>query len=78
MHQTFGVLLTQKSTMGYAQQIASLCGSTYRYESVFSDMNFIKNKLVTLLTDAHQEDSLQSCSVMLHTRGQVTHQSTIR
>ncbi|KAI5621053.1 general transcription factor II-I repeat domain-containing protein 2-like [Silurus asotus] len=42
-----------------AIKIASLFGSTYLCESAFSDMNFIKNKHRTHLTDAHLQDSLR-------------------
>ncbi len=41
-----------------AMKVASLFGSTYLCESAFSDMNFIKNKHRTRLTDAHLKDSL--------------------
>ena len=41
-----------------AMKVASLFGSTYLCESAFSDMNFIKNKHRTRLTDAHLRDSL--------------------
>jgi len=41
-----------------AKKVASLFGSTYLCESAFSDMNFIKNKHSTRLTDAHLKDSL--------------------
>ena len=49
-----------------AMKVTSLFGSTYLCESAFSDMNFIKNKHRTRLTDAHLQDSL-SYSVKLHT-----------
>ena len=42
-----------------AMKIASFFGSTYRCESAFSNMNFIKNKHRTRLTDAHLQDSLR-------------------
>ena len=42
-----------------AMKIASFFGSTYLYESAFSNMNFIKNKHRTRLTDAHLQDSLR-------------------
>ena len=42
-----------------AMKVASLFGSTYLCESAFSDMNFIKNKHRTRLTDAHLQDSLR-------------------
>lgn len=41
-----------------AMKVASLFGSTYLCESAFSDMNFIKNKHRTCLTDAHLKDAL--------------------
>ena len=42
-----------------AMKVACLFGSTYICESAFSDMNFIKNKHRTRLTDAHLQDSLR-------------------
>ncbi|CAI5664988.1 unnamed protein product [Oreochromis niloticus] len=42
-----------------AMKVASLFGSTYLCESAFSDMNFIKNKHRTRLSDAHLQDSLR-------------------
>lgn len=42
-----------------ALKVASLLGSTYLCESAFSDMNFIKDKHRTRLTDAHLQDSLR-------------------
>lgn len=36
-----------------AMKCATLFGSTYLCESAFSDMNFIKSKFRTCLTDAH-------------------------
>ena len=42
-----------------AMKIASFFGSTYLCESAFSNMNFIKNKHRTRLTDAHLQDSLR-------------------
>jgi len=42
-----------------AMKVACLFGSTYLCESAFSDMNFIKNKHRTRLTDAHLQDSLR-------------------
>ena len=42
-----------------AMKVASLFGSTYLCESAFSDMNFIKNKHRTRLTDAHLQDTLR-------------------
>ncbi|KAM9332685.1 uncharacterized protein KZ484_017796 [Pholidichthys leucotaenia] len=42
-----------------AMKVTSLFGSTYLCESAFSDMNFIKNKHRTRLTDAHLQDSLR-------------------
>ena len=41
-----------------AMKVASLFGSTYLCESAFSDMNFIKNKHRTRLTDAHLKELL--------------------
>ena len=40
-------------------KVSSLFGSTYLCESAFSDINFIKNKHRTRLTDAHLQDSLK-------------------
>ncbi|KAF7669603.1 hypothetical protein LDENG_00176720 [Lucifuga dentata] len=40
-------------------KVACLFGSTYLCESAFSDMNFIKNKHRTCLTDAYLEDSVR-------------------
>lgn len=42
-----------------AMKVACLFDSTYLCESAFSDMNFIKNKYRTRLTDAHLEDSIR-------------------
>ncbi|CAL9703583.1 unnamed protein product [Knipowitschia caucasica] len=42
-----------------ALKVACLFGSTYLCESAFSNMNFIKNKHRTRLTDSHLEDSLR-------------------
>lgn len=42
-----------------AMKVASMFGSTYLCESAFSDMNFIKNKHRTRLTDAHLQESLR-------------------
>ncbi|KAM9726312.1 general transcription factor II-I repeat domain-containing protein 2B-like [Menidia menidia] len=41
-----------------AMKVASLFGSTYLCESAFSDMNFIKNKHRTRLTDEHLKHAL--------------------
>lgn len=41
-----------------AMKVASLFGLTYLCESAFSEMNFIKNKHRTRITDAHLKDSL--------------------
>uniref|UniRef100_A0A1A8L2L2 Uncharacterized protein n=1 Tax=Nothobranchius pienaari TaxID=704102 RepID=A0A1A8L2L2_9TELE len=40
-----------------AMKVACMFGSTYLCESAFSDMNFIKSKHRTRLTDAHLHDS---------------------
>ena len=42
-----------------AMKVATLFGSTNLCESAFSDMNLIKNKHRTHLTDAHLQDSLR-------------------
>ncbi|QQP54701.1 Uncharacterized protein FKW44_007616, partial [Caligus rogercresseyi] len=42
-----------------AMKVASLFGSTYLCESAFSDMNYIKNRHRTRLTDTHLQDSLR-------------------
>ncbi|XP_069486307.1 general transcription factor II-I repeat domain-containing protein 2-like [Ambystoma mexicanum] len=42
-----------------ALKVTSLFGSTYLCESAFSDMNFIKSKFRTRLTDEHLSDSIQ-------------------
>lgn len=42
-----------------AMKVASMFGSTYLCESAFSDMNFIRKKHRTLLTDAHLQESLR-------------------
>ena len=42
-----------------AMKVACLFGSTYLCESAFSDMNFIKNKHRTRLTDANLQDLLR-------------------
>ena len=42
-----------------AMKVTSLFGSTYLCESAFSDMNLIKNKHRTRITDAHLQDSLR-------------------
>lgn len=42
-----------------AMKVACLFGSTYLCESAFSDMNFIKNRHRTRLTDGHLEDSIR-------------------
>lgn len=42
-----------------AMKVTCLFGSTYLCESAFSNMNFIKNKHRTRLTDAHVQDSLR-------------------
>ncbi|KAL3993501.1 polymeric immunoglobulin receptor [Sarotherodon galilaeus] len=47
-----------------AMKVASLFGSTYLCESAFSDMNFIKNKHRTRLSDAHLQDSELQCQVI--------------
>lgn len=51
-----------------AIKVASLFDSTFLCESAISDMNLIKNKHRTRLTNAHLQDSELQC--------QVTHQST--
>lgn len=58
----FGALVDTEKSRGVctaALKVASLFGSTYLCESAFSDMNFIKNKHRTRLTDAHLQDSLR-------------------
>ncbi|XP_070400503.1 general transcription factor II-I repeat domain-containing protein 2-like [Nothobranchius furzeri] len=42
-----------------AMKVACMFGSTYLCESAFSDMNFIKSKHRTRLTDAHLHDSVR-------------------
>ena len=42
-----------------AMKVGSLFGSIYLCESAFSDINLIKNKHRTRLTDAHLQDSLR-------------------
>ncbi|QQP51169.1 General transcription factor II-I repeat domain-containing protein 2A, partial [Caligus rogercresseyi] len=42
-----------------AMKVTSLFGSTYLCESSLSDMNYIKNKHRTRLTDTHLQDSLR-------------------
>lgn len=42
-----------------AMKVTCLFGSTYLCESAFSNMNFIKNKHRTCLTDSHLQDSLR-------------------
>jgi len=46
-----------------AINLASMFGSTYICEALFSKINFLKNKYRTELTDSHLEDTLRvSCS----------------
>ncbi|XP_069498771.1 general transcription factor II-I repeat domain-containing protein 2B-like [Ambystoma mexicanum] len=42
-----------------ALKVTSLFGSTYLCESAFSDMNFLKSKFRTRLTDEHLSDSIR-------------------
>uniref|UniRef100_A0A3B3HZV5 Uncharacterized protein n=1 Tax=Oryzias latipes TaxID=8090 RepID=A0A3B3HZV5_ORYLA len=58
----FWCLVDQEKYSGVctaAMKIACFFGSTYLCESAFSNMNFIKNKHRTCLTDAHLQDSLR-------------------
>ncbi len=48
-----------KSICTAAMKVACLFGSTYLCESAFSNMNFIKNKHRTRLTDSHLQESLR-------------------
>lgn len=48
-----------KNVCQAALKIAALFGSTYLCESAFSDMNVMKSKLRTRLTDEHLKDSLR-------------------
>jgi len=48
-----------KNIQTAALKLSCLFGSTYRCESAFSDMNFIKSKFRTRLTDEHLNDSIR-------------------